>query len=302
MKAIVKKKESSIDVKRKRKEDVYIGGLEFLLLNKYPRITAVPGDKMGLLAGDPTKKISKVAVALDPTIEAINSAKKAGANVLLTHHPAFRGEVDGFFPPIFGSVYPGNVVYEAISKDVALINVHTALDVSEDAQRVLPSLLHLKPLKGKSKIGGKKVKNKILLPIGGSKNLGFGQLCSVEEELTLGDLAGRCISVFGKKPRVWGDSSRIIKRCVTATGSAGNLIEESILKRVDVLIAGEFKYHDALQATQGGLCLIELGHDVSEIPLIAVLANACKSCGLDSSQIVILDQSHNWWEPQATRI
>ena len=302
MKAIVKTKTGSIDVKREGLRGVKIGQLERSLLQKYPPNTAIEGDKTGLLAGDATKKITKVAVALDPTVEAINSAKSAGANVLLTHHPAYRFSVEGFCPASMGGTHEGSVVYEAISNDIALMNFHTALDVSEDAQRVLPSLLHLKPLKGNLKINGKKTKARVLLPNVGSKNLGFGQVCELEQEMTLRDLAGRCVSVFGRKPRVWGDPTRPIRVCATATGSAGNLIEKAIERGVDVLVAGEFKYHDALLALANGLSLIDLGHDTSEIPLVAVLASACKTCGLDSSQIVILDQSNNWWVPQATRI
>ncbi len=42
-----------------------------------------------MTVGDPARLVTGVAVALDPTVEAIENAANAGANVLVTHHPAF---------------------------------------------------------------------------------------------------------------------------------------------------------------------------------------------------------------------
>lgn len=293
MGTIVKTSKGEIKVKEDTKRVMYIGELEQALLKRYPAKDAVPGDKTGLLVGDPMQRIERVAVALDPTVSAIYAAKSSGSNVLLTHHPAFRSGVEGFYPEAKTGNTPGSVVFEAIRNGVALMNFHTALDVSHDAQRVLPSLLHLTPLKGTRKADGMKVKNKVLLPNEGSKDKGFGQVCETEE-VSLSELGSRCTAVFGRAPRVWGDLDRKCKTVVTATGSAGDLIDACLKNKIDVLIAGEVKYHDALAASESGLCIIDLGHDVSELPLAAVLANSCKKTGLESSRIVILDQGHNW--------
>ena len=302
MNDLVKTGQKKIEVKVTKKRIMYVGELESLLLDKYPAEDAVEGDKTGLLVGDPLARVERVAVALDPTLSALEATKAAGANVLLTHHPAFRSGVDGFYPKETAGMTCGSVVYEAIKNNIALMNFHTALDVSADAQRVLPSLLHLVPLKGTRKVGGVKVKNKVLLPNAGSKSKGLGQVCRVSGDVKLGEMASRCTSVFGRAPRVWGDADENVRSVVTATGSAGNLVDLCIMNNVDLLIAGEVKYHDALAALESGLSIIDLGHDVSELPLAAVLANACKKVGLRPSQIVILDQSHNWQQTSSITI
>lgn len=290
---LIKTQKGTLQVKEDSKRVMYVGELEQKLLKKYPAADAIPGDKTGLLVGDPVARIERVAVALDPTVSAIRAAKLAGANVLLTHHPSYREGVVDFKPSNCVGQTSGSIVFDAIKANIALMNFHTALDVSADAQRVLPSLLHLAPLKGTRKVNGVKVKNKVLQPIPGSKDKGFGQVCEIKET-SLSELGSRCTAVFGRSPRVWGDLRKKCKRVVTATGSAGSLISLCLKTGVDVLIAGEVKYHDALTARESGLCIIDLGHDVSELPLAAVLANSCKKIGLESSRIVILDQGHNW--------
>lgn len=62
------------------------------------------------------------------------------------------------------------------------------------------------------------------------------------------------------------------------------------------------KYHSALDLSQAGLAVIELGHDASELPLTAVLAEALDRAGVPPEAIVLVDQSDNWWYPEAVRV
>ena len=262
------------------------------LLERYPRADAEPWDVMGLVAGDPARNVTGVACALDPTVEAIRACAARGANVLLTHHPAFLEPPSCFSNERSHATAPGTVIYEAVKQDVALVNIHTALDVSHDAQYVLPSMLGL-------------VQQGVMEPVEHDATKGYGQLCSVREgdkPMTLSQLASRCLSVFGRMPRVWGDSRARIETVVTATGSAGDLPAACLSKNVSCLVCGEVKYHSALDASQGGLCLIELGHDVSELPLAGVLARAVVDLGVDSSRVFIVSQDANWFTPDATRV
>ena len=44
---------------------------------------------MGLLVGDPKKKVDKILVALDASDQVLDQAEAVGADMLLTHHPDF---------------------------------------------------------------------------------------------------------------------------------------------------------------------------------------------------------------------
>ncbi|MEE1480221.1 MAG: Nif3-like dinuclear metal center hexameric protein, partial [Slackia isoflavoniconvertens] len=225
------------------------------------------------------------------TVFAIREAAQLGANVLVTHHPAFLDAPDEFMPLSARACVPGSVVFEAARLGVALANWHTALDVSAPAQSMLPGMLRLKP-------------SAVLEPLARDESLGYGQICAVEasEGLTLGDLSARCMAVFGRPPRVWGTMDTSLSTVCTWTGGAGDAASECVKRGIDVLVCGEVKYHAALEASQQGLCIIELGHDVSELPFARILAESCARVGVAREKITLLDQNDAWQHPETRRV
>ena len=270
---------------------VTTGALERALLAEFPAADAEAWDRTGMTVGDPARLVTRVAVALDPTVAAIEAAADAGANVLVTHHPAFLAPPDSFMPASSVAANPGAGVWRAIERGVSLMSFHTALDVSARVQRVLPGMLGL-------------AFQQVLVPIPGSRDKGYGQLCGLGEDdgLTLGQLAARCTSVFARAPRVWGDFSRELDRVVTCTGSAGEVGREALRVQADVLVCGEIKYHEALDLSQAGLAIVELGHDTSELPLASVLAAAVRGMGVPEDLVMIVDQRDNWAYPETVRV
>lgn len=268
---------------RRIQSHLSIGDLERFLLTRWPAHTAETWDKTGLLVGDRSKPIQGVAIALDPTVACIKAAAAAGANVLLTHHPVHLGGVEDFAPAHSDIEHAGACIYAAIEDDIALMNFHTALDVAQDAQMVLPKLLQLDFVQ-------------VFEPLHQHPHLGYGQLCtpSCKEDLRLIDLAQRCSKVFGRKSRVWGDLETRVQRIVTTTGSAASMPKNCVENGIDCLVCGEVKYHMALSAKEAGLCLIDLGHDVSELPLTSCLLEACLEAGVAPDEIILCDQSDNW--------
>ena len=269
-----------------------VGQLELALLAQFPREDAEAWDRMGLLVGDPAALVTGVAVALDVTRDAILSAERAGANVLLTHHPAFLDPPGTLSPSYEVSTPAGVNVYEAVSRGIALMNFHTALDVSEAVARLLPNMLSVDFYR-------------FLAPLAPGSSKGYGMLCTVRQSdkpFRLSHMAARCTSVFGRVPRVWGDLSDPIEFVAIANGSAGAVMDAALSANVDCLVCGEVKYHAALDAVQAGLALVEVGHDVSELPLCAVLAQAAIDAGVSSEVVRILDQGANWTTPDSTRI
>ncbi len=261
------------------------------LLELFPEQEAEEWDRTGLLAGDPSAQVTGIAVALDPTVFAVKTAKAIGANVLLTHHPAFIDAPERFLPAGRGAMGGGTVVYEALADGVALMNFHTTLDVSERAAAMLPGMLQLR-------------KRSIVDVRYERTGHGYGQLCDVRPEddpFTLRHLAARATSVFGRQPRVWGDLAQRLQTVVTCTGSQGDLASRCISAGYDALVCGEIRYHDALAAAQAGLAIVELGHDVSELPLCATLAAALEEIGFPDDGVKIIDQGSNWSVPETIR-
>ena len=126
----------------------------------------------------------------------------------------------------------------------------------------------------------------------------MGTLCAAADGLSLRGLATLAAGVFHVTPLVWGDPDLSLSRVATATGSAGSLIGDVIAAGAQALVAGEVRYHDALDAAENGLAIVELGHDVSEWPLVSLLENAVRSTpGLDPGAVHVLPAIPGWWTP-----
>lgn len=102
----------------------------------------------------------------------------------------------------------------------------------------------------------------------------LGRLCAWDGG-DLRSLARHVSQRLGGAVRVWGDPDRTARRVAVANGSASGLIGDA-MRVADVLVAGEVRYHDALDACAKGLAIIEAGHDASEWPLVEVLAEQAR--------------------------
>jgi putative NIF3 family GTP cyclohydrolase 1 type 2 len=126
----------------------------------------------------------------------------------------------------------------------------------------------------------------------------MGRLSALAEPEQLWCLVERVGDVFECTPRVWGHAEMLVNRVATATGSAGGLLPDVIAAGADALVAGEVRYHDALTAVERGCAVIEVGHDVSEWPLVPVLAKAVLDTpDMDPAAVVIDQPRRAWWTP-----
>lgn len=362
---------------------ITVGDIERAIALRFPPERAAAWDRVGLLAGDPRREVAGVALALDPTLDAIEGAVRVGANVLVTHHPAFL-EPPAELRPGRG---PTGVLFSALDSGVALINAHTNLDRDQEAQLLMPRALGLTPLAplesstmpmvlvtayvpeqaagavkramedaGAGRIGDysgcsfaaggvgsftpaegsrprvgspgvaadvDEVRLEMLAPpkragavvtaavsahpyeeplvsvtdVRIARNTArLGMVCATDEPTPLDQFAQMASAVYGVRARVWGDPSTEVRSVATSTGSAGSLVGDALAAGVQVLVAGEVRYHDALEAKDAGLGVIELGHDVTEWPLVGLLDSAVRSVpGIDPELVHLLPAGAGWW-------
>ncbi|MBQ6452987.1 MAG: Nif3-like dinuclear metal center hexameric protein [Coriobacteriales bacterium] len=264
--------------------------LEQGLFEAFPERLADDFDNVGLLLGNADATVERVAIALDPSLKALEQAIELGCNVLLTHHPLFLStKAPTCFVTGDAALRDGHddiscqqaahTLIAAAKADVALIAMHTNLDFAPVTQSHIPQLLGMDYVEP-------------LVHMGGS-GAGFGQLCEVQG-ISAGELAAHCHEVLGAPPRLWGDPNRVLSRVAYGQGAAGDLIVPALRADCDCVVCGELRYHTATAALQAGLTLIELGHDVSERPLIQVLERAALDLGLERGQVVCLDLEPDW--------
>jgi len=238
----------------------------------FPFAHAADGDSVGLLVGDGKLQVTGILICLDPSLEAIVRAQELGANLIVSHHP-IRFNSNGYFnTTCMANTYPERVLAAALSARIAVIAAHTNVDVAQVARCHWGDRLGLErvgPLSSITTEFGIPRQKDVLTDADP-----YGEVWSAACALSLDQLATRVAGQAGCSVKVYGDGQTMIKNIVTATGSGGGRIPEALMADADVIISGEFGYHAALAAVESGLCLIEMGHDVSELPLVQMIADA----------------------------
>lgn len=93
----------------------------------YPPGLAESWDRVGLVAGVPNRPVSKVMVAVDPTLEVASEATAWGADLLLVHHPLMLAGVHA----IPADQPHGAVLTSLLEHQCALLTAHTNADAAD---------------------------------------------------------------------------------------------------------------------------------------------------------------------------
>lgn len=260
-----------------------VGELERALLARVPLSDAEGWDHVGLSVGDPGAPLAGVACALDVTPATIRAARAQGANVLLTHHPVCLEMPRRICPERSGQATPASSVWEAVEAGVALIALHTNLDRAPQATLALPRALGIEATPGLER--GR--------PAGAGR---LGSLGELGEPLALRGLAARCRETFGRVAQCFGAPDAPVRRVAFFGGSMGSDgCADVVAAGVDVAVCGECGYHRALDLVSGGVAVIILGHDVSELPLVGCLRQTVLSCGVDAGIVSVVDEPARWF-------
>jgi dinuclear metal center YbgI/SA1388 family protein len=110
------------------KQKQRIQDLVGLIHKLYPPELAADWDNVGLQVGDPNAPLERVLVALDPCLAAVQAARDAGAQALVTHHPLIFHPIKRLTP----EDAVGQVLWTAARDGVAIISAHTNLDCAVD--------------------------------------------------------------------------------------------------------------------------------------------------------------------------
>ncbi|MGI6227643.1 MAG: Nif3-like dinuclear metal center hexameric protein [Peptococcales bacterium] len=122
---------------------------------------------------------------------------------------------------------------------------------------------------------------------------GLGRIGNLAEKITLVELIEKLKAVLNiENVRYIGDLNRKVKRVALCGGSGASLIERAISKGAEVFITGDIKYHEAQDAENLGLALIDAGHFATEHPVIKIIADFLHQ-NLVSENIEIIESQIN---------
>lgn len=101
------------------------------------------------------------------------------------------------------------------------------------------------------------------------KPLGLGRVGSLAEPTDLAGYAARIKTALNAPGlRYAGDPTAVIKKVALCSGSGASLLREAARHGADVLVTGDVKYHDARDAYDLGIAVIDAGHFPSEIIMV----------------------------------
>jgi dinuclear metal center YbgI/SA1388 family protein len=102
---------------------------------------------------------------------------------------------------------------------------------------------------------------------------GAGRLGRLETPERLDQLATRYSRLLDAPgPQRVGPADRMIERVAIACGAGGEFLHEAARRGADLLVTGEVRYHQAIEAEARGLALIVAGHHATERPGVESLA------------------------------
>lgn len=123
----------------------------------------------------------------------------------------------------------------------------------------------------------------------------MGRVCEAPTDATVSGIAGLVARRLEVSPRVWGEGSKTVGRVAVAAGSAASMVPHALRAGADVLVCGELRYHESLEAVAAGLAVVEAGHDATEWPLVPVLADLVRRTpGLASDSVIVDDPVVRW--------
>lgn len=237
-----------------------------ILEKNFPLKNAEDWDNVGLLIGDYDADIKKIQFSLDATLDSIENAKKNNVDMLITHHPMIFKAVKS----IKEQEVIGKKIRELIKNGINLYTLHTNLDTTRAGLNdyVL------------EKLGVEESKILDKLP---EEDVGIGRIFTLNKKIKLKEY----IDFLKEKLEIKNlrfiskDINTEIKKVAIINGSAMKYWRKAKKEKVDLFITGDVTYHDALDALENNLKIIDFGHYESENFFYNILTKVLRECNIE---------------------
>jgi dinuclear metal center YbgI/SA1388 family protein len=223
-----------------------------------PRELALDFDNPGLLVEPDHDEIRQILVALDCTKAVAEEAIELGADLVLAHHPLF-------FHPVRQMQYSDPATAAAcvlLRRGIGMFAAHTNLDAAQGG--VNDTLCELLGVTQTAPI-----------------DEGVGRFGTLAAKTPMADFLKRVERVLQTPVRFAGDRDAAVQRVAVLGGSGASAIREAAALGADVLLTGEVKHSDAIDARLLGLNLIVAGHYETERVVLEPLIRRLQNEGFD---------------------
>ena len=220
---------------------------------RFPRSLSCEWDNDGIsCAPNLDAPVSGVCIALDPTEDAVETAIRAGCNVLLTHHPMlFRG-----LKTVDGHDTGSRKVIRLIQNGITAMSFHTRLDAADggvnDVLAARLGLTDVEPVGDDSNPAGKSI----------------GRVGNLPEAMDAKAFAETVKSALSLPALIFAGCGKPVRRVAVLGGGGEDDIFAAVAAGADTYVTGELKYHHLCDAPYGEINLIMAGHYHTEAPVL----------------------------------
>lgn len=222
---------------------------------KFPLDLAYNWDNVGFLLGNKENNINEILLTLDVTNNVIEEAINNNIKFIISHHPFIFDKLDR----INTSTHKGKQIIKLLKNDISIYCMHTNFDIAFDGLNDgFVKLLDVYDIKVFDIINKKE--NYM-----NGEYYGLGRTAILKESLTFKQFSEHLMSVLKMQTiRVVGDLESRIKKIAIVTGSGAEYFELAKENDIDVLITGDVKYHQAMDAIDLNVNIIDCGHFETE--------------------------------------
>ena len=204
-------------------------------------------DNSGLLVGSYNDEVKRIYLSLDLDLELVE--KIESNSLVITHHPLiFKGLKQLDF-----TKYPANIIQKMIKKDLTLICMHTNFDKTHLNRYVVRDILGYDVISCED------------------------YLCYFEVNENFDDFSKKVQDRLNLLHLKTVKCAEFVKKAAITTGAGAQMMAKI---QADCFLTGDLKYHEAFEAKQNGLSLIDIGHFESEVFFAECLSKDLKNLSI----------------------
>ena len=209
----------------------------------FPLSRAYDWDHCGLQIGDMQQTIDSMMIALTPDLLVIQECIDQDIHFLFTHHPLFFSS----FNTIDLNTPEGKIIQLLIEHQITVYSLHTCMDLGDEIS----------------------MNGWLMETLGLTYTKDSNELYKIAfVDCTLKELIEHIKKTFSLDyVRYVGDLNKSVHSLAILGGSGSESMEE-LANKVDVLITGDLKYHDAQWAMNHQFTLIDANHFLEQIMTI----------------------------------
>jgi dinuclear metal center YbgI/SA1388 family protein len=213
-------------------------------LDRYLRVAEIPDSSPNGMQVQGARRVTRIAFAVDVSIESIRAAEKAGADFLIVHHGLWWGR----HVPITGTMYAR--VAGLIRAGISLYAAHLPLDCH--------------PKVGNNVELARRLALRVQEPFGEYRGIRVGVIGAAARPLALRAFASRVARSLESPPDVHPFGPRSVRRVAIVSGGGAMLAEDAARAGCDTLLTGESSHAAIHPAREAGINLVFAGHYATE--------------------------------------